>query len=162
RVACIGCDPVHFPRLAAISRESLLEVTRGRSDVRDHEAHQDRFAIEGFLVDELAPAVLEATDRGYAQSTARAVGEIEAPLAGVRVVQAQGQGLDVTGRPVDVKLYEVGAAVPDFSHDGGAVVFDPVRGAGQGMHEALQVRLPGADLEIEVMLTVPLGWRHWW
>ena len=85
-LACIRRDPVHFPGLAAIIRESLFKAARSRRDVRDDKAHKDGPAVERFLVEKLAASILELTDRGWAQGTASAVGEIEAPLAGFGIV----------------------------------------------------------------------------
>jgi hypothetical protein len=80
RRASIGCDPVHFPGLAAVIGEGLLEVTRIRSDIGDDEADQDGAAVECFLVDEFAPSILELADCRNAQNAAAAAGDIQAPL----------------------------------------------------------------------------------
>src|SRR5690606_36871226 len=53
-------DPVGFPGLAAIGRESLFETCGGRRDVGPDEAHDDRFPFKLFLVVELAATVVEA------------------------------------------------------------------------------------------------------
>jgi hypothetical protein len=73
---------------------------------------------------------------------------------GFRVVETQGQRFDVARRAVGLEFDQVGAAVPDLPDDGRALVFDPGHGAAQGMLEP-QARLPGADLEVEVVLAVP-------
>jgi hypothetical protein len=85
------CALQYFPGLAPVIRESLFEAARSRSDIRDDEAHHDGATVEGFLVEELAPSVLELADRGWANGTGGAVVEIEAPLAGLRIVETQGE-----------------------------------------------------------------------
>lgn len=113
--------------------------------------------LKGFLIEELAPAVLELAYRGLAQRAAAAAGEIEAPLMRFGVVESQVQAFEVTSRAVGFELHQIGAAIPDFSDDGGSLVFDPGRGARQGMQEALQMRFPSADLEVEIVLPIPDG-----
>ena len=73
------------------------------------------------------------------------------------VVESQVQAFEVTSRAVGFELHQIGAAIPDFSDDGGSLVFDPGRGARQGMQEALQMRFPSADLEVEIVLPIPDG-----
>src|SRR5262249_40196111 len=135
-------------------REGLLEAARVGRDVRDHEADEDRAAVERLLGEELAAAVLELADRGRAQGAARAVREVEAPLARLRVVEAQAQALDVALRAFDLELHEVRAAVPHRTDHRGARVLDPGRRARERMHPPSEVRLPGTDLEVEVVRTV--------
>lgn len=151
---CVDRDPVHFPGLAPIVREGLLEAAGIRSDVRDHESNEDRSAVQGFLGEELAASILELTDRRWAQDPAGDARKIEAPLAGFGVVQTQAQRPDVACRPIDVELHQIGATVPDLSNDGGTFVFDPGPGPGQGTNEARQASFPGADLEVEVVLPI--------
>ena len=59
--------------------------------------------------------------------------------------------------PSDFELHQVGAALPHLAHLGRAVVLDPGVRAAERMLEARQVRLPGADLEVEVVLTIALA-----
>src|SRR5216683_2110630 len=47
-------------------------------------------AIQCFLVEKLAAAIFESTNRGLAQSTTIAVSKIETPLMRLRIVQTQG------------------------------------------------------------------------
>ncbi len=70
------------------------------------------------------------------------------------VVPAQGQQLQVSGRPVGLEFREVGASVPYFFHHGDAVHFHPVLRSRQGMQQALGVGLPIAQVEVEIMLSV--------
>src|SRR5262249_48154024 len=122
--------------------------------VRDHEAHADGLSVERLVVEELAASVREAADGRLRHGAAGGVREVQAPGARLRVVETQAQRLDMAGGSVDVELDEVGAAVPDLAHDGGAVVLDPGRAAGERAEAALEVRFPGPDLEVEVMLPV--------
>jgi hypothetical protein len=87
-------------------------------DIGDDEAHQDGPATEDLLIVKLAASVPElACGRGEGQGSAGAVGVIQSPLARLRIVKAQGQGLETTRRPVDFELNEVGPAVPDLPDD---------------------------------------------
>ena len=43
--------------------------------------------MQHFLVEKLAAAIFESANRGLAQGTAAAVGKIETPLMGLRIVQ---------------------------------------------------------------------------
>src|SRR5262249_60286783 len=108
-----------------------------------------------FLIVELPASILELADGGLAQRSVVAVGVVQAPLPGLRIVETQGQNLEVTGRPIGLELDEIGAAVPDLPDHGRALVLEPRRGPGQGALEAAEARLPGADLEIEIVLPVP-------
>src|SRR5204863_10131480 len=91
-----------------------------------------------------------------AQASVAAVGPIDAPLARFRVVHAQAQALEMRRRAADFEFPEIGAALPHFSDDGDAVKFNPGVRAGQRMQQASDVRFPGPELEIEVMLAVAL------
>ena len=83
---CICRNPVYFPRLASIIRECLFKTARIWRDVRDNEANKDGSTIKGFLIVKLAAPIFEFADCGLAQGTTDAVGKIEAPLAGFRIV----------------------------------------------------------------------------
>ena len=110
-----------------------------RGDVRPDESNIDASAFPEFLVIELAAAVLELADHrlnGLAEGGVFAVGPVDAPLAGLRIVDAQGEALDVAGRAIGFEFLEIGATVPDFSRDRGAVELDPGRGAGQAILQA--------------------------
>jgi hypothetical protein len=123
-------DPVHFPSLAPIVRECLFKTARIRSDVRYNESNKDGPLVHSFLREKLAAAILELANRGWTQCAASAVGEIQAPLAGLGIVKTQVQTLDMTGWPIDLKLNQICAAIPNFSDDASAFIFDPLRGAG--------------------------------
>src|SRR5207253_6710594 len=118
-------DQVHFPGLAAVSRERLIETARIRSDVRDAQSNQNGSAVELFLIVELGASALELADRRWAQGTRRTAGNIDAPLMGLAVVETQGQELEVTCRALDLDFAQVGASVPDAANDVGTVVVDP-------------------------------------
>jgi hypothetical protein len=60
---------------------------RIRSDVRPDHSNQDGSAIKWLLIEKLAAAILELADRGHAQGTAAAAGEILTPLVGLGIVE---------------------------------------------------------------------------
>jgi hypothetical protein len=66
--------PVLLPGFAPVVRKGLFEAAGRRGDVRDDEADQDGPAVDGLLIEELAPAVLEFADHGLAQGAAGAAG----------------------------------------------------------------------------------------
>lgn len=92
RVQRANVDPVRLPGLAVVVGERLLELERGRRDVREHEAHEDRAAVVGFLIVELAATVTESADRRHAERAARAVRELGLPLMRLGVVHAKAEG----------------------------------------------------------------------
>ena len=118
-------DPVDFPRLPPVIREGLLKMARGRRDVGYDKADEDGSAIECFLGKELAAPILELADRGLAHGAAVAACKIEAPLAGLGIVQTQIQTFEVTSRAIGLELYQIGAAIPNLADDRGALIFDP-------------------------------------
>src|SRR5262249_51335961 len=101
----------------------------------------------------LAVPVLELADLGDVDAANLAVGPIEIPLVGLRIVGAQGQALDVSSPAVDVDLVDVGA-VPDLPADARALEIDPLVGARQRIQSAPQVILPRAEKRIEVVRSV--------
>src|SRR5580692_11541111 len=147
-------DPIHFPGLAVVGGEGLLEVTRVGRDGGDHEADEDGAAVEGLLVQELAAPLLEFAHCRYAEATAPTARDIQTPLVRFGVVQTQGRELEVALWPLGFQLHQVGAPVPNFAHDAGAVVLPPDRGAREGMQQPRDVGFPGADLEVKVVMPV--------
>src|SRR5580698_8618472 len=104
-------------------------------------SNQNGFAIDCVLSKELAVSVLELADLGWVEDTDLAVGPIEPPLVGFRIVNAQGQTFDVAGGAVEFNLVD-GGAIINLAADTGPVKFDPGSGTGQGMQAALQVIFP--------------------
>src|SRR5262249_12718991 len=86
-------DPVQLPGLAAVGREGLLEVAGVGASLGDHEADLDRTPVEILVVEEFAAAAVEAADRRLGQRARGAVGEVQAPPARARVVEAEAQPL---------------------------------------------------------------------
>ena len=72
----------------------------------------------------------ELPDRGLAQGATPAVGKIQAPLVRLGVVQTEVQTFEVTCRAVGHELHQIGAAIPNFSDYGDALIFDPGSRAG--------------------------------
>src|SRR5208282_4145698 len=119
---------------------------------------QDHSAIESVLAVELAAAIFEFADLGWAGEHASvAVGPVQIPLVGLRIVETQREAFDVAGGAVRFEFIEIRAAIPDRAGNDGAVKFNPGGGAGQGMYEALQVDFPGANLKVKIVLAV--AWR---
>src|SRR5258708_6280558 len=135
----------------------MFKVAGIRRDVRDDKSNQDGPSAQCLLIEKLAAPVLELANRGLAQGATGAVGEVEAPLVGLGIVEAKGQGFEAACRAGDLELQEVGAAVPDFVNDRSALIFDPGRGAGQGIQEALYARFPSTNLEVEIVLPISSG-----
>src|ERR1700722_2919643 len=146
-------DPIEFPRLAAVIREKLLEVTGSRADLDDHKAHKNGSVSKGFLVDEFSAAIMEFTHRRCARRSDGAVGEVQAPLIGFWVVQTQREGFNVTLLTLDFQLNEIRATIPDLPDRCGPVILGPRRRFREWMQEPLQVSFPHAKLVIEVVLT---------
>src|ERR1051326_4339370 len=91
----ISRDPIDFPRFAAVVRERLFEMHRVRGDVGDHEAHENRAALERFLVVEFTTSVLELADRGLRERAVAAIGEIQTPLLRRRIVEAKAEAFEI-------------------------------------------------------------------
>src|ERR1700731_2467575 len=85
---CLIRNPIHFPSLASILGEGLLEVRRIRSDLRPNKSTQDGSTIRAgwFRVEKLPASILEFADRGRPQGPAFAGSPIEAPLVGLGIV----------------------------------------------------------------------------
>ena len=104
-------------------------------------------------------SILEFADHGLnglAKSGILAVGPINAPLMGLRVIYPQGQALDMTCRAIGLEFLQISPTVPNFSRHRSAVEFDPGFGANQAILEARQMNFSGANLEIEIVLSVPV------
>ncbi len=144
-------NPIYLPGLAAVSREKLLELAGFWFDVRDNEAHQDRASVEILLIVKFAPAVTEFANRRRAERARFAARKIQTPLVRLRIIQAQIERLDVSGS-VDLQFHQIGAAVPDFSHDRRAVVLQPFVRPAQRLLQSPQVCVPGSKFPIEIML----------
>jgi len=155
--ARISRDPVYFPCLAAVLREGLFEMAGVWRDVRNHEANENRPAVEHLLIEKLAASILELANRRRAHRTSAAVGEVEAPLMRFGIVEAQAQALEVPCRAIGHEFQQIRAAIPNRAHNRCAVVLDPRRGARQRVLKALQMSFPGPDFKFEIML--PVAWR---
>src|SRR6267154_1481452 len=134
---------VRFPRLATVFGKGLLEVMRALLDVGPDESDQYRPALEQFLIVELAAPVREFPDGRLTQCTVVAIGEINAPLAGLRVIEKECEALEVSGRTARLNFFELGATPPDRPYGDGAFHLHPAPGPRQGVLETTDVRLPG-------------------
>src|SRR5262245_45912260 len=79
--------PIDLPRLPAVGGERLFEATGILRHVGNHEAHEDGLPFPGLLPVELAAAVLELTDHRRRHAAAARTGEVQTPLADLRVVE---------------------------------------------------------------------------
>ena len=105
-------------------------MRRIRSNVRPDKSNKDAFSIQHVLGIKLAASILELADLGYDHGAILAVGPIEFPLAGLRVIQTQSQTFDVAGRPINLDRVQLSAALPNLVADTCAIKFDPGVGAG--------------------------------
>jgi hypothetical protein len=80
-------------------------------------------------------------------------------LTCLRVVQKQAKILEVTCRAIGLDFFELRSAIPNFPNHHSSTEFDPGRGACQRMLQALHVRFPAAEIEIKVVLPIPLDSR---
>src|SRR3954453_15949679 len=81
--------PVHFPGFASVFRERLLETTVIQIGSCQHPAHEDRSALERFLVIELSPALLELSGHGLSQGAVVTGSPDLAPLTRLGIIQPQ-------------------------------------------------------------------------
>src|SRR6266487_4618598 len=86
----IFVDPVGFSGLASVVLKCLLRLRRVGRDAPDGKSHEDGFAVDRFLIVEVAATVLELTYTGNtAQRAAFRCREIDIPLMRRGVVPAQ-------------------------------------------------------------------------
>ena len=88
-------------------------------------AGEDGPAVIGFLVEEFGAAVLEFAYGGDGYCAVFAIGPISCPLAGLRVIEEQVHSFEMAERAFGFDLFELGAAVPYFSGNYGAVESGP-------------------------------------
>jgi hypothetical protein len=74
-----------------------------------------------------------------------------------RVIDAQCEPFDTTGCPSGLKLLDVRLPVPQLACGGRAVELRPGMRSGQRMLETLEMNLPGAIFEIEIVLAISLA-----
>ena len=77
-------------------------MRRIRGHVGPNESNKDCFAVNRILSEKLTLSILEFADLGWVKDANLAVGPIEAPLVGLRIVQAQGESFDVTFGAIDL------------------------------------------------------------
>jgi hypothetical protein len=70
------------------------------------------------------------------------------------IVETQANTLDMTCRTIGRELEQTGVAIQDLPDDRNPVIFDPGSGTSEGILEARYVRLPSANIEVEIMLPV--------
>lgn len=128
---------------------------RIRGHARPNKSHKDAFAIKGILGVELTASVLELAYLGWNHGAILAVGPIEAPLVGLRIVRTQGQTFEVAGWAIDLDRVQLGAAIPHLEADTSTLKFNPGSGTCQGMQAALQVIFPCTNKGVKIVL--PIG-----
>ena len=63
----------------------------------------------------------------------------------------------MAGGAVGFDFFQLGAAVPDFADDYGAFHFCPGGRAGERMLQTPDVRVPGAEVEVKIVLAIALA-----
>ena len=107
-------------RLGGLTTERLtLELLFDDPSVTAATSPIDLVGGEGCAI--FAAPIPELADHGYAQGTAVAAGKIEAPLAGLGIVEAQGQKFEMASWAIGPDLRKIGAAIPNLSNDDSAV-----------------------------------------
>src|SRR5581483_10125664 len=153
--------PIHFPSLAPVFREGLLEVRRLRVGARPLEPLEDIAAIIGVPAVEVSYSILELTYIGRAADRSyRGRRPVETPLPALRVVQAQRQPVDGAVRALDVEFLDLRTAAPQRARPRRPVVLHPVVGARERMEQFLQMNVPVTQLEVEVMGAIVGGGRR--
>jgi hypothetical protein len=89
----------------------LFEVGGIGGQVGPIKSNEDSLAIDGVLGEKLTVSILELADLRWIEDANFAVGPIESPLVGLRIVHAQGQAFDVAGWTADFDLVNTGAIV---------------------------------------------------
>ena len=123
-------------------------MVRIRSDIGPRAPQQDGAAIEYLLVEQLAATIPELADRRCVQYAVPATGIVLAPLVRLRIVEKQGQAFPVTVGTICIDLLQLAAAIPDFADSHCAIL------------QARDVRLPGSEVEIEIVLPIPFRGCH--
>src|SRR5215469_14241835 len=133
---------------------------RIRLNVRPDSPNQNGAVVEGVLAVELSPAVPEFANERLCQFAEPAVGEELAPLMCLRVVEKESEALPVTVRSVSLDLFQERAPVPDLVHRDGAVELDRLSVSRQRVGDALDMGVPHAEVEIEIVLPIVLRDLH--
>src|ERR1700677_2164421 len=148
------CDEGGSPGCAAVIGVGLLVAVGVRRDVRPDTADQNGLAVEGVLGEEFAATLFERANGGRIQNAGLAVDKRLTPLMGLRVVEKECHPFPVTGRAFGLDLFELSAAIPDLAHGDGSVEFDRFGWGREGVRNALDVGVPDAKVEVEVVLPV--------
>ena len=122
-----------------------------RRDVGPHSANQNGAALERILLNKFAPTIPEGTNQPRTDHACLATYERLAPLMRFRIEQEQRQPFPMAFRSISFNLFEGGPAAPYLSYSFGPVEFE--RGAliGEWVQKALDMRMPEAEAEIEVV-----------
>ena len=129
-----------------------------RGHIRPIKSNQDGFPINRILGEKLAMSILKFADLGWVQDPNFAIGPVEPPLMGLRIVYAKGETFDVAGWTIDLDRVQLGAAIPNLETRPGALEFDPGIRSSQGILAALQVIFPFANEGVEIVLPIPCLW----
>src|SRR5512133_504658 len=125
----ISGNPVDFPSLAFVCGKRLLEPAGNWCDFRNHEPDKDRDAIQSLMAMELPAAILELTDGRWRHDAIAGACEIEAPFAGIGVVEPEAQPFEMPALPISHELDQVGATAPHLGDSRYTFHFDPIGGA---------------------------------
>src|SRR5580700_3769704 len=122
--------------------------------VRPSISNKDGPAINRILGKKLAASILESADLGWVHDAILAIGPIEPPLVGLRVIGTHGQTFDMAYWIIYLDRVQLGAAIPNLEADAGTFRFDPGVRACQGMQAALQVKFPCPNQGVKIMLAI--------
>src|ERR1700722_3992040 len=149
------CDPVHFPCLAAIVGERLLEVW-SRIHTRPAEADENRLVVDRIHRKKFADSILEFANLRRIEHADLYIRPIETPLMRSRIVRPQCQPFDLSRRTTITKELIDLRPVVNRPADTGSLVIHPGVGTGERIQTATQMVFPGTEKRIEVVRTVPL------
>src|SRR5579872_2012588 len=110
-------NPVHLPSLSAIIRKRLFEMRHARIGLRPDESDQNCLSVDNILRIELALSILKLANLRRIKNPVLAVGPVQSPLMGLRIVQAQSQALDVPACTIGFELLDLGSAIPELARD---------------------------------------------
>src|SRR5688572_17275359 len=149
--------PVDLPGGAAVRREALLPPRRGRDDLRPEEAYLDRPAVEGFIRQEGADAVLEAAPHRLIDRGIALIEPPDQPLSRLGVERADGDGAIGSGGQLNDIVVDVALAAERRPVDAGAGEFLPLGAAGKARFQPAMPDVPASDQEVPVMQIEGLG-----
>ena len=151
-------DPIQLPGRTTIGRKGLLEMGRPGRPNGDDEADLDRSSVKRVVGQEgAATALVETAFYGSREQAIANVRIVKGPKVLLWFVETKGRAFDAAGRPRNGKLDEVEAAAENGPDRTGSLIFRPIGlHSGQRIAQDPDLRPPGAELPVEIMLAVAL------